>query len=404
MKRKAKEVKFRHKVVRVVFKTLLWPAIKIKYKYKYKKYRELKKQGPFLVLGNHTTAVDPILLGFSFPFNIYYIATEQIFNLGLLSKLLVYAVNPISKSKSQNDIAAIRKAKAIVKEGGSIGVYPEGNVTYDGSVSKINDSIVKLVRLLGIDIIIHNTEGLYLSDPRWSLFRKKGKTFGGIVKIIKKEEYDLLNNDELLLIISDALNVNAYDQQELNKRSYKGKNLAKGLERLVFMDLNTNEPFVTYTINNQLKSKNSDFTLTYDKYGYVTNEKGIKKTLVEINNEVKQSYLNYYKNTKEYLLIEELANIELTTKSSKTNQGRIELKLYKDKIVIKYLESTTELLFDEIISVAIQGKKKVIVNSLEHTHLITLDINSSPYKYLLTYQIYKEEQKNDITSIQQLGL
>src|SRR5690606_23551166 len=145
---KRKEVKFRHRVIPFFARIILWPIIKIKYRYKYKKYKDLAKKGPFLVLSNHTIPMDPILLGLSFPFHLYYFASEQIFNLGLLSKLLVYAVNPISKAKGTSDINAIRKARKIVKEGGSIGLYPEGNVTYDGKTAKINDSVVKLIRLL----------------------------------------------------------------------------------------------------------------------------------------------------------------------------------------------------------------------------------------------------------------
>ena len=127
--KKQKEVKFRHKLITSIARPFLWLLFKVRYKYSYQKYRHLKKHGPFLVLGNHTVAPDPILMGLSFPFPLYYIATEQIFNLGFLSKLLKYAVNPIKKSKSMNDINAIRKARRIVKEGGSIAVYPEGNLT-----------------------------------------------------------------------------------------------------------------------------------------------------------------------------------------------------------------------------------------------------------------------------------
>lgn len=404
MKKREKEVKFRHKVVRVVFKILLWPAIKIKYRFKYKRYKYLKNKGPFIILGNHTVAMDPILMSFGYPFHLYYIASEQIFNLGLLSKLLVYLVNPISKSKAQSDIGTIRKARKIVNEGGSIGVYPEGNVTYDGNAVTINDSIVKLIRLLNIDVIIYTTTGLYFSDPRWSVYRKKGKSSGDIVKTITKAEYDELDNDELLELIKSYLEVNAYDQQKEKLVKYKGKNIAKGLERLVFMDLNVNEPFVTYTNKNELRSKVSDFKLVYDEYGYVTNEKGEVKTLIEINDEVKMSYYNYYKNTDKELLHEEEVLIELTTKKVKSNKGKSIVKLYKNKLVLLYDGLEENILYDELISISIQGKKKIIINAEDRTYLVTLNLDSSPYKYLLTYQIYKGEEKDDITSIRQLGL
>jgi len=120
---KKKEVKFRHNVIVKVSKLLLKPGIKRNYGYKFKTYKELKNEGPFIVLGNHTVPIDPILMGMSFPFHLYYFATEQIFNLGFLSKLLIYAVNPIRKAKSISDMSSIRKAKQIVNEGASVAIY-----------------------------------------------------------------------------------------------------------------------------------------------------------------------------------------------------------------------------------------------------------------------------------------
>ena len=126
------------------------------------------------------------------------------------------------------------------------------------------------------------------------------------------------------------------------------------------MDLNTNEPFVTYTNKNELRSKVSDFKLVYDEYGYVTNEKGEVKTLIEINDEVKMSYYNYYKNTDKKLLHEEDVVIELTTKSVKSNKGKSVVKLYKNKLVLLYDGIEENILYDDLISISIQGKRKRI--------------------------------------------
>ena len=160
---------------------ILIPYYKRKYRHSYKKLKELKGKGPFLVLSNHTVPEDPIIISFAFPFVLYFFATEQIFNLGWLSKLLKYAANPISKSKSVSDMNAIRKSKNIIKQGGSVALFPEGNVTYNGQTSKIDIQIVKLIRLLKVPVILYRTQGLYLANPRWALFKKKGRSSGGVV-------------------------------------------------------------------------------------------------------------------------------------------------------------------------------------------------------------------------------
>lgn len=400
MKKKNTEVKKRHWFIINLAKLIMTPIIKIKYRYKYKKYKNLKGKGPFIVLGNHTVAFDPIIMSHSFPFHLYYFATEQIFNLGFLSKLLVYAANPIRKSKSMSDMAAIRKAREIVNEGGSIGIYPEGNVSYDGNLSNINESIVKLIRLLKIPVIFFVAKGLYMTDPRWSVNLKKGKSSGEIKTILYPEEYQNMSDSELYDYIVLNLNSNEYD----TTIKYKGNKMALGLERLVFMDLVSNKPFKTYSKGNFLLSSDSNFKLEYLEDGHVIDQDLNKQTLVEINHKVIKSYLNYYLSNEE-LEYKRLVNLSETSSNGKINFKNNYLTLTKKSLIIEGVVNET-FNFEEIESIAIQGKRKLIIYLKDKTYLITFNDSTSPYVYLLTYQFYKEGKKlNDKhISIHKFGL
>src|SRR5690554_2623505 len=381
-----KEVRLRHKVITTMAKLFVIPYAKIKYRYKYKKYKNLKKDKPFLVLGNHTIPWDPILMGLCFPFHLYYFATEQIFNLGFLSKLLTYAVNPIKKSKSINDLAAIRKAMRIVKEKGSIGVFLEGNVTYDGETTSISPAIVKLIRLLKIPVAIFKTEGLYFSNPRWAVYEKKGKSKGEVTKTLYPKEYNQMSDDDLYVWIKEALYTNAYDAKE--EVLYKGKEIALGLERLVFMDLKTMVPFENYSKGNMLKSHVSDFSLTYQPNGYLIDSNGNKHTLVSLNKEVIKSYIMYLRKLDTNEITSERVNLRISSEKENINLLDFTLSLNKDGLILSNDKEELEFKFSNIEALAIQGKRKIIFYS-EKTYLITLDGLSSPYKYLLTYQYYQ---------------
>lgn len=95
MKKTPKEVRLRHQVLTRLIVPFVRIYIVIKYKLFYKKYKALNKKGPFIVLANHTVNIDPMIMGMQFPFHLYYIATEQVFNLGFLSKVIKFIVNPI---------------------------------------------------------------------------------------------------------------------------------------------------------------------------------------------------------------------------------------------------------------------------------------------------------------------
>ena len=67
----------------------------------------------------------------------------------------------------------IRKTKRIVQQGGSIGIFPEGNTSYSGQTVQILPATVKLIKMLKIPVIIMNIKGMYLSYPRWAIYKKK---------------------------------------------------------------------------------------------------------------------------------------------------------------------------------------------------------------------------------------
>ncbi len=384
---KKKETKKRHYfIVRLARRILVGP-IKRSYNSDFKILKEYKGKDPFLILGNHTIPLDPLIMGSSFPFHIHYFASEQIFNLGLLSKLLVFAVNPIKKKKSMNDISAIRKSRKIVLEGKSIGIYPEGNVTYSGHTNKFDPSIVKLVRLLKIPVLLFITNGMYFSDPRWSVYRKKGKSKVFVKEIIYPEEYTKLNDEELYNRLYEGLYVNPYDQKDV---LFKGKKIAEGLERFLFMDLIANEPLKTYTIDNMLKSHASDFSLEYLETGYAKDKDGIEHTLMDLNTKTIKSYLSYYRKHDSFSFE---TNIILSKnyKNRKKNYGKNKLTLYKDKLVFVNKKNREIVLdFENMSALAVQGKKKIIIYHKDDTWLVEFDITHSPYIYLLTFEFYKQ--------------
>ncbi|MCR1808587.1 lysophospholipid acyltransferase family protein [Haploplasma modicum] len=396
-----KEVKKRHIFIITLAKIFLTIPLKIKYRYTYKKYKDLK-DGPYLILGNHTISIDPILMSLSFPFHIYYFATEQIFNLGLLSKLLVFAANPIKKTKSVSDLSAIKKAKQIINEKGSVGLFPEGNITYDGVTNKMSPSVVKLIRMLKRPVIFYNFEGLYFSNGRWTVYTKKGKSRGFIKKIISYEEYKDLSDDELFDIVKENLYVNAYDFPYNN---FKGKEIAKGLERLVFIDYKSNEPFSTYTKGDMLYSKSSNLTLKFLNNGMVTDNENNSFNLIEIHEKVLTSYLNYYRNNKNFSF-DRTVNLSKTDANKKHDLGKGSFTLKNDRVIFINKHIEKEFLFSEISNLAIQGKKQIIIYEDNDTWLFRFDLETSPYIYLLTYQFYNEGENiyDENISIHKFGL
>lgn len=386
-----KIVKSRHNFWNTFLRPLAGPFLRHSYDF-HAELNRLKKSGPYLIISNHTADMDPLLLGLAFDFPIYYVASDQLLNKGFTSTLLRYFFAPIKKTKSLPDIVAIRDIKRILSEGGSVGIFAEGNVTLTGeTIANIPVAIGKLIKLLDYPVIFYNCRGLSLSNPRWSRHRKKGPTFGKIKRIISPTEYRSMSGDELTELVKKEIYVNAYDNPE--GFEYLGKAPAEGLERLVFMCPDCHQPFTLTTRNNTILCGHCGWAGTYDAQGYVNSALG-KKTLIELNEITLQSWVEYLK-AHQNIRLENPARIFYTKEGSKKRErkGRHTFELNDEGIVIHQLKKSDHVFpFSKIIGFAMQQKSKLIVYLRDGlTLFIRFRQNVSVYQYLVTMEIYSSQ-------------
>jgi hypothetical protein len=125
--------------------------------------------------------------------------------------------------------------------------------------------------------------------------------------------------------------------------------------------------------------------------------------LIHLNKETIKAYRKYYLKTDSFEFVEHMF-LEKTTNNRKKKIGKHSIKLRKDGIEIHTTDTVYNYSFSELVSLSIQGKKKIIIYTEKDTWLVTLDDHSSPYKYLLTYQFYNEGEKLEDADISKFGL
>ncbi len=185
----------------------------------------------YLVLYNHQTDYDQLLLGLSFRFPIYHLAMEDILSNGRISDFLRWAVAPIPIKKQTLDLKAIRQCIRVAKEGGSVSIAPEGHRTYSGRTCYINPSIAKLARMINLPIVLYRIEGGYGMQPRWSNVVRNGPVHSYASRIIEPEEYKAMTNDELYQAICEGL----YEDEARADFSYRHKKTAEYLDRVAYV-------------------------------------------------------------------------------------------------------------------------------------------------------------------------
>lgn len=220
----------RHKIIVSLAKLVLSGYIHAKYHAKIEKF---KKQGKrqYLILFNHQTAYDQFLVALAIKGHAYFVASEDIFSIGFVSKLLKFAVAPIPIKKQTSDTKAVMDCARVARQGGTIAIAPEGNRTYSGKTEFINPAITKLAKLLKLPIAFFRIEGGYGVHPRWSDCIRKGKMKAYVSKVIEPEEFAKMPDDELYELIKKELFVN----EACDSGSFYGKANAEYLERLIYV-------------------------------------------------------------------------------------------------------------------------------------------------------------------------
>ncbi len=225
-----KWIKFRHKIITAIAYAVITPYAKAVYNIKFEPFKHDRKR-QYLVVMNHQTAFDQFFIGIVLKKCIYYLASEDLFSNGFISKLLRFAVAPIPIKKQTLDIGAVRTCIRIAKESGSIALSPEGNRTYSGETGYIKPSIVKFIKKIGLPLVLFRIEGGYGVQPRWSDDVRRGKMRAYVHSVIEPEQYNNMSNDEFYKLICDGLYVNEACKGE---EFYSKKN-AEYLERLLYV-------------------------------------------------------------------------------------------------------------------------------------------------------------------------
>ena len=229
-KNEKKYMRFRHRVIRDLAFLILGPITWLKCHVKVERFKE-QGDRPYLILMNHQTAWDQFFVGMAFRGPVYYMATEDIFSLGFISKLLRWAVAPIPIKKQTTDISAVMTCIRLAREGGTIALAPEGNRTYHGRTVYMNPAIVKMAKKMKLPIALFRIEGGYGIQPRWAEKFRKGAMTARVSRVIEPEEYKALSDEELMEQIRRELWV---DEAKVTGE-FDCKARAEYLERAVYV-------------------------------------------------------------------------------------------------------------------------------------------------------------------------
>ena len=230
MKQREAWIKPRHKVIVALLRPIVSLIASLKYHIRIDRFAQEGDRN-WLILANHQTDFDQFFVSLAFHQPVYYVAMEDLFSNGFISKVISWLVAPIPFMKASTDLKAIMNCIRLAKDGGTVAMFPEGNRTYSGRTCYINPSVASLAKKMNLPIAIFRIEGGYGIKPRWAVKGRRGQMQAGVRRVIEPEEYKNLSKTELYDLICQELWVDETQDQRL----YHSRTLAEGLERVLYV-------------------------------------------------------------------------------------------------------------------------------------------------------------------------
>ncbi len=373
-----------------VGKPLIW-----KYGVKHKNMQPLLDlKPPYLVLSNHLNTFDPMIISCSVPRNIQWVASDVLFRNRFLRFLLKRVVGAISKSKAKSDFYTIRQITEVVRDKGIIGLFPEGQRSWDGRTLPIMYATAKLVRMLKIPVVFCILEGGYHTLPRWSPHRRKGEMTLSFQDPWMPEEFAKLKADEIFQEITRRLAYDAYEYQRSRQIIFASNRRAEYLEHVLFVCPSCRSISTIHSEGNHCRCTSCSLEAEVDPYGFfVFNRPQIDFETVAHWNDWQLEYLREQFASQTWGPDEVLFSNEDVTHatgyrdSAMNDQGTVRLSFTPKGFRMEDDRGTYLFDFNEINALSVSLQRNIEFYEGQTLHrFVTPKPRASAYKYLSAFE------------------
>lgn len=244
------------------------------YRLKIKRGQALQAyKGPLLVIGNHVSYVDPVLMAVALgsKWKVNFVAAGFVMSRPLV-RYIFQQIGVIPTTQFVTTPSVTRSMIRLLREGACVAYYPEAERSNSGYGEAIDMSTAKFVKLMKVPLAFCRLEGAYLTWPRWApskLYR--GRCFATIDIILSSEDVEALTVEEIHAHILKSFQTNDYDwQKSLTKpKHYRRKQTAMHLEKILYRCLKCNSNFTLTSSKNTLRCEHCNHVVEVEATGFL---------------------------------------------------------------------------------------------------------------------------------------
>ncbi len=185
------------------------------------------RQGPVLLLTNHASALDAGILMARIGRPIQFMVTQAGLHSGAGAKVFA-AFGAIPKKKFNKDARAVKTLRRWRDVGAAVGLFPEGQRSWDGRTLPLIPGIEKLVRLVDAPMVTGRVLNADRVWPRWAAVPRTGRVH---IELDAPQQFDRKTPMEDIRAAVERIRV---DPERCQRWPVRGHLLAHGLGNLLF--------------------------------------------------------------------------------------------------------------------------------------------------------------------------
>lgn len=158
--------------------------------------------GPVLIVSNHQSNLDPVLIGLGCPRQLKYFARIGLFFWPFSWWIRALGAVPIDQKSAINGIKTTLK---LLKQGEAIVVFPEGSRTPDGKLHEMLPGFCVLARRSGATIVPTAIDGAFDALPRGAALPRLAEITLTICEPIMPREVAAMSDEQLTRLVVERI-------------------------------------------------------------------------------------------------------------------------------------------------------------------------------------------------------
>ncbi len=217
---------------------------------------------PFILISNHLSYWDSFFLSCPVKYPVAWVAARGHFE-GSLIAPLIKATGAIPKRKARPDMETIKGIFNVLGQGGVVGFFPEGSISWTGQTGEYFRGTEKLLNRANVPVLAVRIKGAWLRKPRWADRPRKGGVHLELKTFSDSSALDFIDYSE-------------WEWQREAKKSFPGKNRAWGITRILWTCPKCRN-FGDFTVKgNDAVCNKCGKTWHVDEHGYIDGMDGVE--------------------------------------------------------------------------------------------------------------------------------